>query len=141
MSNWTHVAGIVRIDMYDIENPETEEQIREVFGKTLHYTDSGELWDEAFAHRDRFLPCGSEGSLDMTVWINPNRNYLNRATVSIFGDLRDHDDPDAIIAWFKDKCSKFWIRNASIVVDNEWNGVRTWHSCGEEDEDAGEDAV
>lgn len=141
MSNWTHVAGIVRIDTFDTANPETEKQIREVFGKAVDWDSPEELWEEYHAHPEAFLPCGSEGSLDMTVWINPDRSCLPRATVSIFGDLRDHDDPDAIIVWFKDKCSKFWIRNASIVVNNEWNGVRTWHSCGEEDEDAGENAV
>ena len=141
MSNWTHVAGIVRIDTFDTANPETEEQIRKVFGKAVDWDSPEELWEEYHAHPEVFLPCGSEGSLDMTIWINPDRFCLPRATVSIFGDLRDHDDPNEIVEWFKEKCSKFWIRNASIVVNNEWNGVRTWHSCGEEDEDAGKNAV
>lgn len=133
MSNWTHVAGIVRIDMLDFEGFMTEDKIRAVFGKVLSFNDPEEAWLEYEAHPDDFLPFGSEGSLEMTVWMNPDRFCLPRATVSIFGDLRDHDNPDAIIAWFKDKCSEFWIRNASIVVNNEWNGVRTWYSCGEED--------
>ena len=54
-------------------------------------------------------------------------------TVSIFGDLRDHDDVDEIIYWFEEKCKAlkedknvpFWIRQAVITVENEQYGMRT----------------
>lgn len=71
---------------------------------------------------------GSEGSLYKTIWRNPKKNSLAKYTVSIFGDLRDHDDPQKIVDWFKDICSKLgWrVRNATITVRNEWNGTINW---------------
>ena len=69
---------------------------------------------------------GSEGSLQISVWDNPDKNCANAYTVSIFGDLRDHDNPQEIINWFKSKINNLWIRQAVITVSNEWNGTFTW---------------
>lgn len=55
----------------------------------------------------------------MTVWTNPDKQALSAYTVSIFGDLRDDDDPDAIVEWFKYKCRKLDVRQACITVNNE----------------------
>ena len=65
----------------------------------------------------------------MSVWVNPNLDSITSYTVSIFGDLRDHDDPDEIIDWFKDKCQNndLAIRNAVIVAENSYNGGRVWN--------------
>ena len=55
--------------------------------------------------------------------------------MSVFGDLRDHDDPQEIIDWFKGICEKLElecrVRNATIVADNERNGQRSWSYGGE----------
>ena len=125
MSNWTHVAAIVRIDAFR----ESLNQIdfAEKFGKTLHYSDPEDRWVMADKHPEMFLPLGSEGSLEMLVYENPDLGCMAAYTISIFGDLRDHHNPDKIITWFKEKCSKFVVRNASIIVENEINGIRTWH--------------
>lgn len=127
MSNWTHVAAIVRIDyvsFFDGEAPDFEK----VFGKELPWEAPLELWNEADEHPERFLPLGSEGSLTMTVWENPDKCCVDHFTVAIFGDLRDHDDPQGIVDWFKGKVEEFGYsaRNATIVATNECNGSATW---------------
>ncbi len=131
MSNWTHVAGIIRIDFIRLKESFEDEYLNalhDIFGKEVTFESSSELWDEAYEHPERFLPLGSEGSLEMDVWVNPNKSSIAALTVSIFGDLRDHDSPDEIVEWFKDKCenSDIMIRNAVITVRNEYNGTRTW---------------
>ena len=131
MSNWTHAAGIIRIDFIRFEEFSKEEylnDLHDIFGKEVTFESSSELWNEAYEHPERFLPLSSEGSLEMDVWVNPNKSSIAALTVSIFGDLRDHDSPDEIVEWFKDKCenSDLMIRNAVITVRNEYNGTRTW---------------
>lgn len=132
MSNWTHVAGIIRIDSVRFKEETVEEATRmfeNYFGKELHYHSEDELWYEADEHPENFLPFGSEGSLTMSVWVNPNLDSITSYTVSIFGDLRDHDDPDAIIEWFKGKCKSeyIYVRNACITVENDLHGSRVWN--------------
>ena len=133
MSNWTHVAGIIRVDGLRI-GADIEPDWDIILGKELHYEDGYCMWEEAENHPGRFLPLGSEGSLTKSIWTNPDKSCIAAYTVSIFGDLRDHDDPDAIIEWFKSKCSEMYVRQAAITVKNEWNGMRTW-SIDDEDEE------
>lgn len=123
MSNWTHVAGIIRVD--SVLGPEVDWDI--LLGKELVYGEEYGKWAEADEYPKLFMPFGSEGSLHKNVWTNPNKRHMARYTVSIFGDLRDHDDPDAIIKWFQNKCAGLYVRQASIVVSNERNGDREWH--------------
>lgn len=122
MSNWTHVAGIVRIDgfrMLDDDVPDFEE----IFGKSIDYYGD---WEDYHKHPEQYMPCGSEGSLQMSVWINPDKSHICSYTVSIFGDLRNHDSCDEIIEWFKSKLKNLWVRNAVITVENEWYGTKTY---------------
>ena len=77
-------------------------------------------------HPDRYLPMGSNGSLCKTICENPDKNYYDSYTISIFGDLRDHDSTTDIIEWFKAKCEEFWVRNAVITVENELYGTETY---------------
>ena len=126
MSNWTHVAGIVRVDSFRGLFGEDEPNFTKVFGKEVEWDSPREDWNEAYEHPEKYLPRGSEGSLTMSVWTNPDLDRADAYTVSIFGDLRDHDDPDAIVEWFKEKCAGLWVRNACICVNNEWNGMRSW---------------
>ena len=129
MSNWTHVAGIIRVDHLKIPGVTRDIDFEKEIGRQLTFND---IWDGTPAYEEfklnpqSFLPLGSEGSLNMSVWANPDTSCLAAYTVSIFGDLRDHNDPDAIIEWFKKKCQLLMIRQATIVVENEHNGHRTW---------------
>ena len=124
MSNWTHVAGIMRVDA--IRPLDGKYNFTEILGKELHFDSSSSLWDEAEENPEKFLPMGQEGSLKMSVWDNPCKESLAAYTVSIFGDLRDHHDVDSIIEWFQGKCKMLPIRQACITVSNEWNGAKTW---------------
>ena len=128
MSNRTHVAGVIRID--DIRIGNTTPDFDKIIGKECLYESADEAWEDADKHPQDYLPMGSEGSLEKSVWINPDRSCIAAYTVSIFGDLRDHDDPNAIIRWFKDKirelCEGFMIRQATITVYNECNGTENW---------------
>ena len=135
MSNWSHVAGIIRIDDIRPLNPNVFDADK-LIGKELLFTDSSETWDYAFEHPEEYLPLGSEGSLIKTVWINPKENDMDAYTVSIFGDLRDHHDADKVIEWFKNICDKFKhrIRNAVITIDNEYNGIKTYTYEVQDDE-------
>jgi len=134
MSNWTHVAGIIRVDGFRV-GADTEPDWDGIIGKELRYEDDFEKWKEAEDHPERFMPLGSEGSLTKSIWANLNKSCIAAYTVSIFGDLRDHDDPDEIIAWFKDKCDKMFVRQATITVKNEWNGMKTWSIDDEDGEE------
>lgn len=124
MSNWTHVAGIIRID--EIRLDERTPDFDKIIGKECLFESSRDVWHDCNKHPEKYLPMGSEGSLHKSVWINPNRNAVAAYTVSVFGDLRDHDDPREIIDWFKDKCAGVNARNAVITVVNELNGSITW---------------
>ena len=129
MSNWTHVAAIARIDHLRLIG---DIDFEKVFGRMLDPNNPDD-WEEYHASPGRFLPCGSEGSLYMTVWADENTSSLAAYTVSIFGDLRDHDSPDEIVEWFKDKLEPLCVRNACITVYNEWYGTRFWHDDGYKD--------
>ena len=83
-------------------------------------------WNEVEQDPDSFLPFGSEGSLKMDVIINPNLSSVAAYVVVIWGDLRDHDDTDAIVKWFKGKLKDLYVRQACITVSNEQNGQKFW---------------
>lgn len=125
MSNWTHVAAIFRIDSW--RTHDGEKNFEKIFGRELNAFDERDVWLEADKHPERFLPIGSEGSLEMSVWTNPDPCCMAAYTVSIFGDLRDHDSTEEIINWFEEKCKELGgsIRQAVITVDNERYGTQT----------------
>lgn len=120
MSNWTHVAGIIRVDGL------SKIDFDEIIGKECLFESPEEVWDDMEEHPDNYLPMGSEGSLQKIIWENPDKNCLASYTVSIFGDLRDHYSTSDIIEWFKKKCELLWVRNAVITATNEAYGTETY---------------
>lgn len=135
MSNWSHVAGIIRVD--DIQclykdDFNVSNIIKAFIGKEIDLDSPEELWEEYDNNPDDFMPSGSEGSLNSCIHVNPDKSCMAAYVVSVFGDLRDHDDPDGIVEWFKNKVSGldevfYGVRNAVILVNNEYNGIREWH--------------
>ena len=131
MSNWTHVLGALRIDDIRGLTDMSAETIRAIMGKELQYDDPKEKWDDACDHPEEYLPIGSEGSLHLEVWENPDVHKMTAYTVTVFGDLRDHDSAEEIIDWFMEKVAKiseasFGVRSAFITVENERNGAKNW---------------
>ncbi len=126
MSNWSHVAAVIIIDDFRLDKSVPD--FEKLFGKTMTYEDLLETDD--FSKED-YLPMGSEGSLRMSVHANEDVSSMAEYEVSIFGDLRDHNDPDELIEWFKGICrlaehNFVGVRSACISVENEINGLRTW---------------
>ena len=113
MSNWTHVAGIVTLDSFrglegmmidEVKDTDyTLEDFYDVFGKECLFESDMNIWRDADKNPGNYLPMGSEGSLQLSVWTNPKIHISFSYVVSIFGDLRDHDNPQEIIDWFKHK--------------------------------------
>jgi hypothetical protein len=126
MSNWTHVAGIIRVDRIRVDDDVKELDFDEILGKECLSDSSRKVWDDALKNPDKYMPMGSEGSLQKNVWVNPNKGHVASYTVSIFGDLRDHDNISEIIDWFIEKCNLLWVRNAVITVENELHGTETY---------------
>lgn len=130
MSVWTHVAAVFRIDSIKHDKAKDgvlngQQYIKwdKITGKAIYDGDwcsdddyeqkrLKDSWDEYKRHPRRFMPAGSEGSLQRLVWVNPEPYCMARYTVTVFGDLRDYDDYEAIHKWFDEVCAKCYIRQA-----------------------------
>lgn len=129
MSQWLQVAAIARIDDFRSEQISVEDATKKfesIFGKECSW-ENGDF-EDAYEHPDKYLPMGSEGSLTMSVWVEPDISCLASYTVSIFGSLRDcnSEDADKIIEWFKNKVSSIDTRNAVIDIESEFNSHKIW---------------
>ena len=135
MSQWLQIAAVARIDDFRCEPVSIEEaaaKFEQIFGKECSW-ESGDFRD-AFEHPDKYLPMGSEGSLTMSIWVNPDTHCLDSYTVSIFGSLRDmgETEADTIIDWFKNKISSelspngLGVRNAVIDIESEFHFHKVW---------------
>lgn len=118
MSVWTHVAGIIRVD--DIRMEDNLPDFDKLIGKECLFESPNEIWDDCIKNPNDYMPCGSEGTLQKSVWINPEKSDMAAYTISIFGDLRDYEEPQPIIDWFIKVCDRCgWIRQATITVETE----------------------
>lgn len=116
MSNWTHVAGIIRVD-----------SIRPM------------------GHRipllEKYLPLpdcliGSEGPAQVSLVQNPDFHSLSAFTLTIWGDLRDHEgEVKAIRAWLEEISKGTMIRQGVVQIENERNG--SWVLWPRDELDAG----
>lgn len=132
MSNWTHVSAVFRVDDWGILFGGKPFDFDEIFGKEVIWNDDNfhEFCEEmkyASDHQDEYLPLGSEGSLHKSVWTNQDTSAVAKYTVTVWGDLRDHDSIEEIEKWFKDSCAKIKesIRQAVCTISNEQNGNKT----------------
>lgn len=110
MSQWTHVAGCIRVDAVRIINDPIND-IKKVLGKIVRYGDSD--WDTT-------IPCGSEGSLKYQIIENPDKNCMAAYCIPIWGDLRDYSNVEEIENWFNSCCENLIVRNAVLNIDVEF---------------------
>ena len=120
MSSWIHVNAAIRID--DLRLDDSIPDFEELIGKECLFESPEFIWDDMELNPDSYLPMGSEGSLQNSVWINPDKSHMAAYSVMIFGDLRDRykEDAEKVIKWFKNKCNKinetYGVRDAVITV-------------------------
>lgn len=133
MSQWTHVAAVFRVDSFRslCEQVDFHDIMgRECTFEELYLGDSEEqraLCIEYADHPERFLPGGSEGTLEMSVWENPDSHCVAAYTVSVFGDLRDFGEKERdsiLFPWFERCCGSMWVRQAFIQADVEFSDVK-----------------
>lgn len=119
MSVWTHVAGIIRVDDIRLLNKDLPD-FDKIIGKECTFESVAEVLDDYDKNPNDYMPCGDEGTLQKSIWINPCKESAAAYTISIFGDLRGYEAPRPIINWFKETCNKLeWIRQAVITVETE----------------------
>lgn len=124
MSQWTHVNAIFRLNSI---GRISDEQIIEMFGKRVSYKGMSSIeYDEDYEikNKEKYLPIGSEGTLERSIWHSEDESSLASTTVSIFGDLRDCGDFDEIERWFNKCCNRCWIRQAVCQVCVEGVGTK-----------------
>lgn len=127
MSQWTHVNAIFRLN--SIGRIDDEELIK-IFGKSIGYWDMSKIeYDENWEviDKEKYLPMGSEGSLEMSIWHNPETSCIASTTVSIFGDLRDYESFDEIEEWFNRCCDKVALRQAVCQVNVEGYDTKVFY--------------
>jgi len=144
MSMWIHVAAVVRIDSFCYIS---DEQLEAIFGKQCPPGSDSAIRADMHEHPERYLPKGSEGTLELSAWHNPDEHDARSTTVSIFGDLRGTCDTEPLVKWFKEKCmlcaKQYRIRQAVITIDPEflepvtyrYDGPERIHKQDEEDDD------
>ena len=123
MSQWTHVAGIIRVDsihhlVQPVSDGMIQREIKAVLGKPVDF-------DGLMADGESTLPMGSEGSLQYTVTEVDSDYGPVWGHVALWGDLRDHDDYAAIHEWLYDileelKKRNYGIRQCIVHLDVEY---------------------
>lgn len=129
MSQWTHVNASFRLDSFGRTD---DKELINIFGKSIDYYHMDEIeYDENWEikDKDKYLPMGSEGTLNISIWHNPNESCMTSTTVSVFGDLRDYDSFEEIEKWFNECCDAFGsigIRQAFCQVNVEGFGTKVF---------------
>ncbi len=117
MSIWTHVNAAIRFDGI----PGVAPQTRPDLGNTYHYDDDESVFSECN------VPCGSEGSLQYRlVEYDTGLPWL---AAHIWGDLRDYENIDAIVAYLTRIVAGQIIRSgiAEIAVEGQPEQVWQYH--------------
>lgn len=122
MSNWTHVAGTIRVDGH----PWTEEQFKKVFGEPFesYYWDTEEHNKELAEHPERFMPTDDGGHpIEITRWSNDDPCCTVMYTFTLFADLRGYEDTQEITDYFIRVCNNIGgldIRQVCLSAYNEF---------------------
>lgn len=125
MSQWTHVVAAIRFDaLRMIGLPDQKPNL----GKTCSFESGSAAWDACD------VPCGSEGSLQHSLWENPDRNDLPAYVATIWGDLRDYSNVQEIIDYLNRVTAGKMVRQGVASIDVEYQPLIVAHH----DRDKGE---
>jgi hypothetical protein len=117
MSQWTHVAGLIRIDAIEFLDGNIRERLKSAFGNCVEYEDDQETWDICN------VPCGSEGSVQYKIQKTATSDsQMSWGVVYIWGDLRDYQDAESIYNWIKQSIENWQlnVRSCSVKIDVEY---------------------
>lgn len=128
MSQWTHVNAVIRWDGFSA----MEDTFRPSLGKMyLPYDfdlygdspgDTSLLFPNCAPDEDGFIPCGSEGSLKYFTYRESGIGM--RLWVSmIWGDLRDYNDKEAILEYFRKITEGRLIRSGILEINVEYQST------------------
>lgn len=126
MSIWTHVAGTARFDGLAFA----------ILG--LNWEEEKKIIHDAFMPD---LPEGSEGPVQFEIvktgYDDHGSGSLNRASIVIWGDLRDFEEPQKVIKWFVASLRRLGkpsnlpammtVRSAVLITGREYAGIK--HLC------------
>ena len=104
MSQWTHVNCSIRYDMVPL--PGAIDELTPDLGRTARYDDDDTSCD---------VPCGSEGSLQYITHVYDNG--LPWMIAAIWGDLRDYDDVDEIVAYLERITKDKMVRSGVALIE------------------------
>lgn len=113
MSQWTHVSVIIRFDA--LRPIDVDVMTLKDLGKTVRYDDDD--------YDDCTVPCGSEGSLHTSLWVNPESCSVPAYTATIWGDLRDYDDIQEIVAYLMRICEGREVRSGVAEINVEGTNI------------------
>lgn len=111
MSIWTHVAVTIRFDALRISDHFS--MTVDDLGQTCTFDSDRDAWDQCN------VPCGSEGSLQTHLWVNPQMNCMAAYTAAIHGDLRDYQDVEEIKAYLNRICKGRLVRQGVANIEVE----------------------
>ncbi len=112
MSQWTHVAAVIRFDSLRIDS-EIEKKFKPDLGVTCTFESEEKEWDACN------VPKGSEGSLQHHTWENPHTHSLSAYTCMIWGDLRDYNNITEIVTYLNRITDEKLVRQLSGVIQVE----------------------
>lgn len=127
MSVWTHFAAVIRFDSLRVPGLEYME-LGPDLGKTCDWGDDQKVWEACN------VPCGSEGSIQYQIWENPHQSSLAAYTAMIWGDLRDYEDRDELVAYLNRVTEGKMIRAGIAEIHTEYQKTLVYRYSSENEE-------
>jgi len=118
MSQWTHVAGLIRVDRLHFLGGDIVGDLVMRLGVPVQYGSSQREWNAVY--EVAIIPIGSEGSIQYRIQQTGDKSSASWGVVYIWGDLRDYEDVSEIYEWLKRACDGLWIRSCCVKVDVEY---------------------